>query len=516
VTDGRASKRALPLHPFLAAAFPVLFLYAKNVRYAVTFRNVLGPLVVTLLGTGVVFAVTWLLLGQNALAGAIVTTVAVILFFSIGPIHEEAGEWAIGGVRVVRFSTLYALSAVILAASVFVATKPKGNLPSVTTALNVVAGGLVLLNVATIAYNEVNLRSTRSPAPVTSQALHRPPSGITPDIYYIVVEDYGGERTLRDGFGYDNAPFLNALEQRGFVVAHDSTANYPRTSLSLASSLNMQYLDAIARETNGAGPERRLVPLISSPLVVDLLKSAGYSYVHLGSWYTPTATTPRADVDVRFGAFSEFSSALLQTTAIWPLGAHIGPFVDYFDVRRREYDRVRFQFRELEKLPSLKGPKFVFAHIISPHDPYVFDRQGRYVPESEQVGKKDKRQYVDQLSYLNTLMLRMVDGLLQGPPDRRPVIILQSDEGPFAGSPTRWKRYSARLLQQKFEILNAYFLPGQGGPSPYPSITPVNTFRLVLNRYFDAGLPLLPDRNYVFSSLKLLYTFQDVTASVPK
>jgi hypothetical protein len=48
-------------------------------------------------------------------------------------------------------------------------------------------------------------------------------------------------------------------------------------------------------------------------------------------------------------------------------------------------------------------------------------------------------------------------------------------------------------LLAKFRILNAYFLPGVSHRHLYPSITPVNSFRLVFNLYFHAGLPLLPD-----------------------
>jgi hypothetical protein len=235
--------------------------------------------------------------------------------------------------------------------------------------------------------------------------------------------------------------------------------------------------------------------------------------VHAGSWYTPTASSPLADVEIRHGALSEFATALVETTALLPVGSRIGLTAKYLDFRRREYDRVLFQFRELARVPRLKGPKFVFAHIINPHDPYVFDRQGHYVPREKEAGRKNRRNFVDQLVYLNSLILRLVDALLAGPADRRPVIILQADEGPFPGVPARWtSRNPVRLMRQKFLILNAYYLPGQGTPSPSPTITPVNTFRLVLDRYFGARLPLLPDREFVFRNLSHLYTFREVTA----
>jgi hypothetical protein len=39
----------------------------------------------------------------------------------------------------------------------------------------------------------------------------------------------------------------------------------------------------------------------------------------------------------------------------------------------------------------------------------------------------------------------------------------------------------------------------------------VNSFRLILDRYFDAGLGLLPDRVYIFKDERHLYRYWDVT-----
>jgi hypothetical protein len=66
-------------------------------------------------------------------------------------------------------------------------------------------------------------------------------------------------------------------------------------------------------------------------------------------------------------------------------------------------------------------------------------------------------------------------------------------------------------LGRKLRILNAYYLPGDPTTEPYPTITPVNTFRVILNGYFGGSLPLLPDRTYVFTDYDHPYRFEDVT-----
>jgi hypothetical protein len=40
------------------------------------------------------------------------------------------------------------------------------------------------------------------------------------------------------------------------------------------------------------------------------------------------------------------------------------------------------------------------------------------------------------------------------------------------------------------------YLPGVDHRALYPTMTPVNEFRMIFNLYFGSNLPLLPDRSY--------------------
>jgi len=97
-----------------------------------------------------------------------------------------------------------------------------------------------------------------------------------------------------------------------------------------------------------------------------------------------------------------------------------------------------------------------------------------------------------------------------------PIIILQADEGPFPEAPSKWdggfQQASEAELQQKARILNAYYLPNTNETILYPSITPVNSFRLIFNLYFDTELELLPDLTYAYNGSR--FNFMDVTSKV--
>jgi hypothetical protein len=123
------------------------------------------------------------------------------------------------------------------------------------------------------------------------------------------------------------------------------------------------------------------------------------------------------------------------------------------------------------------------------------------------------------MEYVNARILTLVDRLLARPAADRPVIILQADEGPF---PVRydadewrfdWHGATTEELEEKFGILNAYHLPGVDPVEAglYPSITPVNSFRVVLNAYFGTDLPLLEDRIFAHRSQQDFYDFFEVT-----
>ncbi|HEV8572831.1 MAG TPA: hypothetical protein VGR49_07265 [Actinomycetota bacterium] len=496
------------LHPFLVAAFPVLSLYAANVQEGVTLRHVIPVLVVVLAVTAAALIAARWAFRDPATAGLAVSGL-VLLFFSYGHVRNILLKWELAGEALSRHRYLLAAWALLSVAVVVVAPRVRAHLPRITSALNLVSAALVLMNVASVAVYEGRRSLAGREAPLTETlVLHPPPSGALPDIYYVVLDRYGGQEALREVFGFDNRDFLGFLDERGFVVASESRANYPRTNFSLASSLNLEHLGFLTSSVGPASDDTRpLISLIGDHRVGRSLKAIGYRYVHIGSWWAPTASSPLADVTVPYGGLSEFPSVLLQTTPVWP----VANFVVGGLGRRRDWAGVKQQFEALIQSRDLPGPKLVFAHILSPHEPFVFDRNGDFVSEEEEARRPRDQNYIDQLLFVNRKVQEVVEALLAGPDD--PVIVIQADEGPYEG-PGSWRRASDRLLRRKFSILNAYYLPGEGGPDPHPSITPVNTFRLVFDRYFGSDLPLLPDRSYVYTDLRHLYEFVDVTDRV--
>jgi hypothetical protein len=337
----------------------------------------------------------------------------------------------------------------------------------------------------------------------------------TPDIYYIILDGYGRADMLSELYGLDNQPFLAYLQDQGFYIATKSSTNYIQTIFSIPSSLNFDFIDPPGE---GIAGEVYFSDLMINNEIMGVLKHCGYRTVAIESGYFFTAH-PEVDLYLEQGvSYNEFESLLLVDSPVDALADELD-----LDESELSYEahrqRVLYSFEMLKKLPELSGPKFIFAHIISPHPPFIFDQSGQtvepnrpyYIGDGDDfIGSLDEylTGYPQQVQFVNQEMMKVIDSIL-AQSDSPPIIIVQGDHGP--GSRLVWDSPEKTCMWERTPILNAYYLPGAGENWLYPSISPVNTFRVVLNAYFGTDLPLLRDTTY-FTSHRLERQAIDITA----
>jgi hypothetical protein len=177
------------------------------------------------------------------------------------------------------------------------------------------------------------------------------------------------------------------------------------------------------------------------------------------------------------------------------------------------------KFEKLADVASVQGPKFVFAHVLLPHGPYMFGPQGEMLTEGQVAQRTRTENYLNQLVFTNEKVKWLVDQILSES-DRPPIIVLQADEGPKEtlqgfrdGIP--WNQFSQETLRAHMRIFSAYHLPDTDYESIlYPSVTPVNSFRIIFDHYFGTSYGLLEDKSYVVEDLEHPYRFVDVTDTV--
>jgi hypothetical protein len=178
--------------------------------------------------------------------------------------------------------------------------------------------------------------------------------------------------------------------------------------------------------------------------------------------------------------------------------------------RDRHREGTLFGIRQLRRVATAPGPKFVFAHILLPHDPYVFRADGSPLPEAEADTGNERDLYAAHLAFANAQIKTVVDQLFAGPEDSRPIVIIEGDEGPLMCREVDCPRVTPDYLRIRLGNLIAMYLPGVD-VDVSDTFTSVNTFRLVFREYFGADLELLPDRSFTWPDNDHIYDFRDVT-----
>ena len=491
-------KPPIPLHPFFLAVAPLWAMYASNVD-SVRFESFLRLAAWLLAFTAAVFLILRPLLPDPVRRGF---AVYVLLW----PAHGydtlyQALQFAPG---VWRHVLALGVLAVVLALATRALRRMRVGLDVLTVFLNVTLGVLLILDgVRAVGRSSVYLRGEwHKPAEeITRQALNgqlqvpaRPP-----DIYYIILDGYARADVLGEMYQYDNSDFIRRLTDKGFYIPSEGRTNYPFTYLSLASSLNGSYLDALqATAEDGALDYRVLNQLIDDNGAAWQLRQAGYAYVFIASDFEGTWSSSTADLCAcdQYG-FGQLETRWANRTplALWPDAFRW--LYDPFGAHRRKLDS---QLAALSALPEAGQPRFVFAHLMAPHLPFVFGPDGEPVQQTLGYSLNDRDHpsralyiegYRAQLRYVNARIEEVVDEIL-AQSSTPPIIILQADHGPnLPPSP-----YPYEYSKERYSIFAAYYLPGEGAGMMYPTVTPINTFRMLFNAYFGAHLELLPDVSY--------------------
>lgn len=494
-----------PFYLFQIGLLPVLMLWANNVAQ-IKPQSVLISLAYTCLFILAIWLLC-LLIYRSQQKASLLSSVIFVLFFSFGHVYNVLKNQTIFGISV-GFVKLTALFFIFFILALIFTARIKFISPDLVSTLNIVFALLILYNLGTIAVFQMKVQSplVRPDLPVET----KPKPTNQPDVYYIIFDSYARQDVMKDVLNFDNSDFINSLRQRGFYVADCSNSNYDGTLASLTSSLNYSYLDnldSIPAENGPANPET-INYFMNNQIRNDFAK-LGYKFV-TARGFSSFDDINDSDIYLNYRSNQkmrdtleqiEFANLYLKTTLIRDL-------YELYDLNPVKYDflpfwlysgeetatvighaaywyyQTNYLFDALEKLPDTKESYFVYAHFNAPHGPYVFDRNGsfRYTHEPADPSQY----YIDTIIYLNKRILEMVDAIIANS-DTPPIIVLQGDHAPHV----------ITTGYNKHKILNAYYFPGGKDEVLYDTITPVNTFRVILREYFNFNIELLPDYFYV-------------------
>lgn len=334
-----------------------------------------------------------------------------------------------------------------------------------------------------------------------------------PDVYFIILDSYTREDVFKSFFNYDNSDFLEKLRDLGFYIPPCSQSNYSYTIASVSTTLNMDYLDQF-NFTVPADPSS-FIPYqkhFQNSLVKKRFEEAGYKIVTSDSEY-PWLVWKDADVVFKLPSQNGISEKLQPFELMYLQTTVLRYFIDQNPLAKSvankvtKYQLANYQISRLKTLAEdVSSPKFLFINLEVTHPPFVFNADGSINTDtgfSDNLKFSDypqfKADYIKAVQFINGQVLEIIENILANS-KTPPIIIIQGDHG------FRDKDYT----NMNFE---AFLIPGAESYY-YPTLSPVNTFRIIENVLFNSKLPLLPDLHYLRPG-KEYYEFEQIFETMP-
>lgn len=492
-------------HPWVLAAYPPMHLYAYNVRQALL-GDLATILAVSLGVAGIVWVALWVA-RVGAARRALIAAVLVALFFSYPVFDWFRGRFFAAGFSITPLETVLAV-AVAGVAGVYVLSRLLQRDRTIDAAnrfLNVASLALIVVGAAAFGFDQVRAGAAAEAPPATRHQPIEAESKERPSIVVLLLDAYGGADVLEELYGVDNAPFMNALTELGFSVSDSFHANYPYTEFSVASLLNMRYelhpenrdiykpfqLDAAEARMRSASDALR------DSFVARELRRLGYRHITYETGFS-AVEIPNSDEYLRpRGTISDLEGAFINRTWLAPILRNIGVSFRRFVFAEDHRRRLEFTFDQLSGLRTGGTPQFVWAHILFPHQPFVYDAAGRPVTPPRtmpEIRRAYDSMYAEQIQYANTVVLETAGDLVRNNDDA--VIVLLGDHGPRseAEHERSWEAHARDFASTVYAVR----FPNGTQPERSDEVrSHVNVFRALFGDLFGADLGMLPDVSFI-------------------
>lgn len=495
-------KRFLQNVPLFLLLLPLFFLTHLLTDYfrVLNFRDMFVPesfwyLFISL----ILFIVCWKSKSATMRRLTLLVFLAQFIFFFFGPIHFFLDDNVpfLG-----KYTVMLPLIAIFLAAAGFFLWRSRQPFYNTYQYLNILL--IVLLAYEVIFVSLLNITDGRIKRLTRDFPISENYKGcdtcMNPDIYFLVFDMYANTSVLKSFWNYDNAQLEKFLDSSGFYNVKNSRSNYNFTVFSIASTLNMQYHVTDLTYTNAFRSSGELNQFEDNELF-RILKKQGYKF-HNYSWFhfidAPSVVAPFVITDPQELVAAQtlwfrFKNDIAWNFKMFRRTKTVEERLSPFFLKECTYNlsRIADSYKGVKQVSAQNNtqPVFVYAHFLMPHAPFLYDSTGRVKTQLEWLSLSHQ-DYLEQLKYANKMMMDL-GATLQKEAKRPRVIIIQSDHG--------YRNYTSKDgLKRDVELKNfsAFYFPGQRYQGLHDSISNVNTFRVLMNNYFDYKLPLLKDTGF--------------------
>jgi len=493
--------KKIPFHTFFLAAYFPIALLASNLG-EINSVTILRLIVFMLLVAATILFLLNTILRDWRKASLLASF--IITFFSIyGLLYDFFKSSPTLNPLLGRHRVLFGSILIVFIILFYLITKKFNRLTEATLFINLFAIYLLAMPLVQFGFYSYQINKAAIDTPQTTGNVTRQPENNDglPDIYYIILDAYDRQDYLFSEFEYDNSAFLDSLSEKGFYIAECSRSNYAHTFLSLSSTLNMEYVP-------GFLPQEILTEYTLKDALVhsrfrENTADLGYQTVAFDNvhWdFSDADTFYKFTIQPFLNPYLFPSESTFIDNSILRIFNDISPRLQEkisslaASAVKDHYYLQKYIMDSLDDSVSLTSPKFVFGHIEKPHGPYVFEPNGDFIEENAFYRDKyfaainehySNLGYVKQVEYINRRMTHFIEQVLIES-NGEAVIIIQGDHG----------IQEIEDLNARMAILYAVYFPDQDYSHFYPSITPVNTFRIIQDKFFSTDLGLIKDNSY--------------------
>ena len=298
-------------------------------------------------------------------------------------------------------------------------------------------------------------------------ALSNPPEYLTlkwrPNIYFIVPDRMPSPDAMRES-GINPDAFVQSMRDLGFYVKENQVSADPFTATStdknIKTTRTMRFFASVLNLGEDIPldmPYKECRQLITYPKIADVLHANGYSFTNIASWFAETKKID-ADFTYRYPSASlmekAFDGELVE--AFWERsifrGMNLRVLQPQSMMNQIDRDRHIWQADTLKNVVP-NSSQFVMAHILLPHEPFVWNSEGQ--PQADK-SLTIPEQYIQQIKFTENYLMQLALDLRQVDPTA--IIIFQADEGMaykkpvelnYSLSPTQWSG-----------VFTAWYIPG--------------------------------------------------------
>jgi hypothetical protein len=310
-------------------------------------------------------------------------------------------------------------------------------------------------------------------------------------MYFILADEYAGNKELKDLFQFDDSVFSHQLQKLDFHIIPYSHSNYNYTPFSLASILNMNYLGLQGKD-RGKSDLTYCYESIRDNKLLQFLRSDGYNFYNYSVFdfegqpaRTMETFLPAKTRLITAQTFlSRFNKEIrFNFVYRWKSKRNLKIITYYNKTNNENIYSLTWKLAE-QRTPQ---PKFVYTHLMMPHYPYYFDRNGKEQPFEKLLegNQTNKEAYIEYLQYSNNKLIELVQHILKSSASP-PIIVLMGDHG---------FRHFMEPVDLKYYYLNlvSVHLPSKNYAGFSDSLNGVNLLRALLNAQYGQHLPFLKD-----------------------